>query len=301
MDIYKLIFTTKENVEEILQNGDGNYLSYPISKKSGKKRWLDAPVDSLKELQSSLLFNFVYRFMAHPSAVGFIAGIGVADGATRHLKNNAILCMDLENFFNSIKSRELYKLAFHLFNRYKKIDKDFTFSKKDLENFVRLITYKGQLPQGSPTSPALANLYCMQMDKEIERYAVKCNLVYTRYADDITLSHKNKDTKMGQHIKPLTAIVDSHKLSVNKKKTRIRKPNQRMSVTGVVINSKLSVPKWKWRNFRAKLHNLIKEKKPITLEHYQQMRGYCEWIKTLNPKRGNQFLTQLGKMTLQNS
>ena len=298
MNFYDIIFTTKETVTDILKNRDDNYLSYPISKKSGKKRWLDAPRDELKAIQTSILYNFLYKFKAHDCAVGFVSGMGVPDGAERHLGQQAILCMDISNFFNSVKSANLYKLIFHLFNRYKNFEKDFVFDKNDLQNFINLVTHKGQLPQGAPTSPALANLYCMQMDTDIATIAELNNLIYTRYADDLTFSHPDKKHRMGTYISEVTNIVSQYGLKINKKKTRIRKPNQRMSVTGVVINQKLSVPKWKWRNFRAKLHNILKENQKVSLEDYQQMRGYCEWIKSLHPKRGNQFLTQLGKMTL---
>ena len=138
MNFYDIIFTTKKEVTDIVDSKDSNYLSYPISKKSGKKRWLDAPRDELKAIQTSILYNFIYRFKAHDSAVGFVSGLGVPDGAERHLENNAILCMDISNFFNSIKSRQIFKLAFHLFNRYKNFEKDFVFDKKD-PYFVRSV------------------------------------------------------------------------------------------------------------------------------------------------------------------
>jgi len=298
MDFYECIQTSKQEAMGIISDQGKNYLSYPISKKSGKKRWLDAPLDELKEIQSRILYSFLYNFSAHDAAVGFVSGIGVADGALRHLGRDALLCMDLSNFFNSIKTANVYKLGFSLFNRYKKIEPSFTFTREDLKVFVKLVTYKGQLPQGSPTSPALANLYCIALDHNLSTYSEIHGLLYTRYADDLTFSHSDKSEKMGTHIKPITEFIEMADLKVNPKKTRIRKPNQRMSITGVVVNKKLSVPKWKWRNFRAKLHNINRDQKTISLEEYQQMRGYCEWIKSLHPVRGNQFLTQLGKMTL---
>ena len=44
------------------------------------------------------------------------------------------------------------------------------------------------LPQGACTSPALANQVARRLDRRLAGLARKLNLVYTRYADDLTFS-----------------------------------------------------------------------------------------------------------------
>lgn len=44
------------------------------------------------------------------------------------------------------------------------------------------------LPQGACTSPILANIVCEKMDNEVNKFCKQNGAVYTRYADDITIS-----------------------------------------------------------------------------------------------------------------
>ena len=103
----------------------------------------------------------------------------------------------------------------------------------------------------------------------------------------------SKDFDIGSIISEVTQISEGYKLKIKKKKTRIMYPHNRMVVTGVVINEKLSIPKWKWRNFRAKLHNIIVNDEQITMDDYQKLRGFAEWIYSLHTERGNIFKDEL--------
>ena len=307
--------TTKEEAEEIVQKIDTYYLSYPIKKADNKKlRWIDAPQGRLKEIQYNILYNILYKFTPHKAAVGFRVGMGVHDGAKRHLDNQVVLTMDISNFFNSIKIQWLYRIINGMHKRLQKRKhvampnyvkgKDVIFDEMPEENqhvfyITSLLCYKGQLPQGAPTSPVVANLFALRLDGIFQHFADTHKLVYTRYADDITFSHADKSFNIGQFIPLIEETLQSHGLEANYKKTRILRPHKRMVVTGIVINDKLGVPKYKWRNLRAKLHNLKRDNKILTIKEYQKIRGYCEWIKVLNKKRGEQLITQLGQIPLE--
>jgi hypothetical protein len=238
--------------------------------------------------------------------------MGVHTGAEKHLNNNVLLTMDIKNFFNSVKIQHLARLIAGMSHRLikRKIIKETIYLEDDLAHgqvmseaqlICVLCCYKGQLPQGAPTSPALANLFAMRLDGALQTCADANDLIYTRYADDITLSHKDSKLDIGKYVQVVEHQLEANGLKANYKKTRILRPHRRMVVTGVVINDKLGVPKYKWKNLRAKIHNLKRDNRHISLKEYQQIRGYCEWIKLLNPTRGQQLVSQLSKIPLQGS
>ena len=89
------------------------------------------------------------------------------------------------------------------------------------------------LPQGSPLSPWLANLCCYELDVQIQEYAEKHNLTYSRYADDICLS----GSFFPKHIvSVITKIIENFAFRVQASKTRFLFPHQRQIVTGFVLN-----------------------------------------------------------------
>lgn len=302
--LYEILGTTAQEVKSIIRDKDEHYLSYTIRKANGKLRWIDAPQGRLKALQYNILNKFLYAFSPHECAVGFVAGIGVADGAARHLNNNVILCMDLKDFFNSIKYVRVKRVVNFLQKRFRNLNSkydtkptNYTWT-KETKDIAKLLTFKGQVPQGAPTSPALANLVAYYMDHRLQEFAEKHNLMYTRYADDLTFSHSDVKFDMYALIPEITGIIKGQEFTVNNKKTRVMKPHRRMTVTGVVINEKLGVPKYKWRNLRAQLHQLHLSNNLLPLEKHQKLRGQIEWIRSLNPQRGQQLLNSLGKIPL---
>ena len=298
-------------LEKLLKTPEDSYLSYPIKKTDRTKlRWIDAPLGELKAMQYVALYKFLYNYAPHDCAVGFRIGLNVKEGASRHLGNKVLLTMDISNFFNSVKIQRVYQLFSGLIHRYRIKNnlkakdlsaKEESIFMQEIHLLANLVCFKGQLPQGAPTSPAIGNLVVRPIDTQISKLADRNGLTYTRYADDLTLSHPDVDYPIGDHIAYIAEMLKHLGLQVNHKKTRILRPHRRMSVTGVVINDKLGVPKYKWRNMRARIHNLHKQNTGIYENEYQEIRGYCEWIKNLNPVRGKQLITQLGKIPLRNS
>ena len=297
-NIYKLLDIDKDKAKDIVTNIENYYRSYPIKKASGSLRWIDAPQDKLKEIQKKILTRLLYQFRAHESAMGFIKHISVKDGAEKHLGNKVVLCMDVHNFFGSLSLFQVYAAFGYMLKKLTSTKKSFSYSAEDLDLLVKLTTYKAHVPQGAPTSPALANIICRQMDRELKSIADKNDLVYTRYADDISFSHARKNFKITKVIEQTKKILSYYGLKLNKKKTRVLRPHKRMCITGVVINEKLSVPKYVWRNVRAQLHNLNTNGNSLTKEDYQKLRGKIEWIGLFRPQLKTSFLEKLGKVTL---
>jgi retron-type reverse transcriptase len=297
-NIYQLLGIRKAEALKIVQNIDNYYRSYPIKKSSKKLRWIDAPQGLLKKCQKNILERILYQFRAHESAVGFVKHMNVKNGAERHLGNKVVLCVDVHNFFSSLSLFQVYAAFGYILKKLTILQTTFSYTKDDIELLVKLTTYKSKVPQGAPTSPALANIICRQLDRELQAIAVKNNLIYTRYADDISFSHRNQQFKITKILNSIKKILNYYGLKLNSAKTRVLRPHKRMCITGVVINDKLSVPKYVWRNIRAQLHNLNKNNETLSSDEYQKLRGKIEWIGLFRPQLKTTFLDQLGKVIL---
>ena len=299
--IYTIIGHSKKELQELINSTTSNYTSFPIQKSNGRRRWIDAPNKRLKEVQHATLYRFLYKFSAHPCSIGFVKGKSVKDGAKLHLGAKTLISMDIYNFFNSIKLNKVRRNIKWLFKKYKGRDKKFTSNVEDINIIAKILTHYEQLPQGAPTSPTIANIVCLGLDKDLQKWAKVHKLVYHRYADDINFSSTNKIRNVHNLVKEIESILRKHNFKVNKKKTRVRRHHRRMKVTGIVVNEKLSVERWRWRNFQAKLYNLSRDKIDISLKEYQQLRGYVEWIRTLNQKRAEKLMSLLGKVNVNDS
>jgi hypothetical protein len=108
------------------------------------------------------------------------------------------------------------------------------------------------LPQGACTSPALSNQVGRRLDRRLAGLSAKLGLDYTRYADDLTFS--GATDKVGYLLARVRHIAGDEGFAVNAKKTRVKRPNARQTVTGLVVNANPGVPRDVLRRLRAILH-----------------------------------------------
>jgi len=112
------------------------------------------------------------------------------------------------------------------------------------------------LPQGSPTSPALANLVSFRLDRRLDGLAARFGATYTRYADDLTFSGDGTlMQRAGRIIALVEAIAADEGFRVNDAKTRVRSRAQRQLVTGLVVNERPNVTRADYDRLRAVLHD----------------------------------------------
>lgn len=297
----KNILDEKKLKEVCAVGPESLYLCYKIKKSNGGSRTISAPQEPLKSLQHEILHKILYIKDPHESSIGFIPGASITDGADKHVGSKAILNLDLKDFFHSVKYDKIISIMLSIGEHINRNLFSKSLSSKDMSILARLVSFKYCLPQGAPTSPYLSNLAAYSMDDGLSEYAEKNNLVYTRYADDMSFSHATGDIDMLKVYKDILPIIEEKNFKVNKRKTRILRDHQRMTVTGIVINDKKGVPKWKWKNFRAELHNLLKSGKTISEDKHQQLLGYAQWLKQLNAKKAEPYLKQIGKIPYKRS
>lgn len=149
-----------------------------IKRKNGRpeRRTIHPPGDDLKAIQQALLA--VLREHAPPLPCVYDApGRSAVQGAKRHRGRPYHLATDLRDFFPSVGTKRLRHALQGLG------------AAPDLARLVAALgTLHGRLPQGAPTSGDLAGLAFRQADLGLLALCREHRLVYTRYADDLTVS-----------------------------------------------------------------------------------------------------------------
>jgi hypothetical protein len=115
------------------------------------------------------------------------------------------------------------------------------------------------LPQGAPTSPALANLCAFNFDVRVQALCEKFGVRYTRYADDLTFSGNGELVRRALAFEArIGAIALEEGFHINHRKTRVMRAATRQRVTGILVNRTPNLPREHYDRLKATLHNCIR-------------------------------------------
>ena len=259
------------------------YRTFYLKKKSGGSRRIDTPRIFLKVVQWYILFHILYNYKRSPYIAGFVPHRSILHNASFHKKKRFLINIDIKDFFPSIKS--------HMVNR---IFALFEFPEKVVEILTGLTTLNGSLPQGAPTSPYLANIYCsITIDSSIKSSCDMKGIIYSRYADDMSFS--SDDKIKFELINFFRKLLNLHGLSFNEDKIRILGPGQRRTVTGMVINQKVHPPRYFRRRLRAMFHQAALNPANF-VDSYYKLVGYASYVHIYDEELGNDYLQIAAKV-----
>ncbi|GAA3298034.1 hypothetical protein GCM10020218_084670 [Dactylosporangium vinaceum] len=218
------------------------------------RRLIEAPKPLLRGLQRRLLDEVLGRIPVHPAAHGFVPGRSVHTFAAPHTGRDVVVRIDLAHFFASISVQRVYGL-FRSVGYPEPVAHALaalctTSTPSDIaRGSIALRT--PHLPQGAPTSPALANLCTFRLDRRLTGLALSFGATYTRYADDLAFSGSfNAD----HVIAAVRQIVAGEGFRVNPAKTRVRGRGDRQRLAGLVVNERPGVAREEYDRLRAILH-----------------------------------------------
>jgi RNA-directed DNA polymerase len=274
-----------------------HYRKFYIPKKSGGKRLISAPMPRLKQVQYWILENIFNKIAVHPAVHGFALERSIISNAQPHIGKAVVVNIDVKDFFPSIHYKRVKGLLQQLGFAEKiavilallcteAVTEEVTIDGKNY--FVQ----KGNrvLPQGAPTSPAITNILCYQLDKRLQGLANKTQCSFTRYADDITFSFNNEQTNAQQLVWRIKKVLQDEGFTVHPDKIRIMRKGACQEVTGVVVNDKLGISRKKLRQFRAVLHQLkTKDAAELKWGHgnlTSAVTGYANFVKMVKPVQG---------------
>ncbi|MFD9678906.1 reverse transcriptase family protein [Rhodococcus sp. NPDC059969] len=238
-----------------------HYRPMQISKKAGA-RLLEVPKPRLREIQRKILRRILDQVPAHDAAHGFVRGRSPLTFAAPHAQSEIVIGVDLAQFFPSITGERVHAIfaalgyppavAGALTGLCTVATPAVTLRGLPYAQASQLRT--AHLPQGAPTSPALANLVARKLDIRLSGLAQANWLTYTRYADDLAFSGIEV-ADVGTLLWTVKQIARDEGFAVHPRKTKVMRPHRRQHLTGLVINDQPSYPRDDYDRLRALLHN----------------------------------------------
>jgi hypothetical protein len=276
-----------------------------VAKAGGGHRLLEAPKPRLRERQRWILRNVLAAIPPSPSAHGFVRGRDVRSFVRPHAGRAVVVRLDVRDFFASV-SRARVAAVFrrvgyprpvadalanlctvstplHVLDAHPRTD--------DLPaRFLANAALRDRhLPQGAPTSPALANLAAWRMDMRLGALAAGFGATMTRYADDLAFSGDETFARALRFFLPRAgAIVLEEGFHLNHRKTRVMPRGHRQELCGVAVAERPNVPRRERDRLRALLFNarrfgLESQNRDGHGDFRRHLEGRVAWIAAVNP------------------
>lgn len=267
--LLKILNISQDQLNLLLDNVDKYYYlksspklnkktGFQLIDKNGKPRTRDMyPSTTLLKTVQKRIYNSLLKTIKLPAyAFGGIAKRDNILNAKMHQGNKFFFNTDLRNFYPGITHKQIFEMFVKN-----------NFSPTIAQILTKLTTFKGMLPQGTPTSLYLANLAFVCAGREIEELVQNHGLTFTTFVDDITVSGKTDFQPLVNDI--LKIITDKgFKISHDKTFYQTKLPK----VTNVIVkNNGLYLPD----SYREKIENFEDKNTPSakgTINYYKRVQ-----------------------------
>jgi hypothetical protein len=278
-----------------------------LPKRSGV-RLVAAPKPRLKEIQRRLLRHVFAPIPVHEAAHGCVPGRSVRSAVQSHAGAAVLIRADLTSFFGSIAAGRVWELL-RVAGYPEAVAHSITglvttvvpvslvrAMRGDIDARVRRGLAVPHLPQGAPTSPAVANSVAFTLDRRLAGLAARFGARYTRYVDDLLFSGSpSLRRSRGRFLERVDEIARSEGFRLNAAKTAAMGNARRQAALGAVVNTRPTVPRQERDALRAILHNCAvhgwrgqQRGEPDLRAH---LLGRISWVNGLDPEFGTKLRT----------
>ncbi len=210
-----------------------NFQIFNIPKATGGVRTIKAPIGALKASYTHVAYDIQNKLevLTHEHAFAYTKEKSTLKAVQLHQRNNSnwFLKIDLTKFFDrfteSVIREQLSKVH------------PFCTSNQLIKELAEFAVLEDQLPQGTPLSPLLTNIMMIPFDHQFNVWCEQQGFIYTRYADDIIVSHKDP-FKFQTVIDKVNSILEkeNYNQEINPKKTRYGNKNGNNWNLGLMLN-----------------------------------------------------------------
>lgn len=276
-----------------------HYRFHMIPKRNGSLRLIEEPKPVLKRLQRRILQRMLNRIPPSSDAYGFVPGRNCLHAAARHGGEAMVVSFDLRSWFLSVEYPRIFGL-FRCLGYPVNVARSLTglcSLRTPRHVRARLGPHpepglnRRHLPQGAPTSPALANLCSFNLDRRLSGLARSLDATYTRYADDLSFSGDAQIAPV--LLKAVPAIARDERFTINQTKTRAMPAHRHQVVTGVTVNQHTNVPRRDYDRLKAQIHHLRNPDDPSRANpgKLSRLSGRIAWVEQVNPPKGAKLRT----------
>jgi RNA-directed DNA polymerase len=276
----------------------------------GKARLLEVPKSRLKAVQRRLLHELLDHVPAHDAAHGYCRGRSLVTYVAPHAGQRIVLHFDLREFFPSVSSarvRALFRTVGYPETVARlltglctnsvpadALDARPVVGAAPAEGARRRLSFP-HLPQGAPTSPALANLCAHRLDCRLAGLARSAGAAYTRYADDLVFSGDEALERCARNFHVhVCRIALEEGFEVNTRKSHFMRQGVRQQVAGVVLNVRPNVRRREVDRLKAILTNCVRQgpqgqDREGRVDFRLHLAGRIAHVAQINPARGERL------------
>lgn len=274
-EVAKLLKVSTGEVNHIVSRLEKQYLRRPRRKPDGTKRILFVPSDPLKLLQRKIYDHILSKVPLLPCVLGGVKGKSPIQNAAIHTNKQVVFKMDIAQCFPSIGPRRVLAIFQAL-----------GFGPEANGLLTKLTTWHNELPQGAPTSNALANLALYRVDVRITKLKEQQGFDYSRWVDDLTFSGSDRILKFRGL---LQRIVEEEGFNVKPDKTKTEQAKDRQTVTNFVVNTKVKLPKEKRSAIKKEVATASASGQKLS----PSVAGKMYWLRAVNPETGTRLVKRV--------
>lgn len=224
------------------------YEAFKLRKNGGGLRKIHNPMPRLKDVQKIILVRVLNKVPVGKHIGAYVPGKSCLSTASQHVKRGVIISLDIKNFFTSVK-RAMVRRTLHSYG----------YNHRVASLLASLMCYTNFVPQGSPTSGYIANLVA---DQRFDQAIIKDlgpEWVYTRYSDDIDISHAEMQPRerITEVIKLVAHHINAAGFILNHGKTKLEPYWRQQRILGIVVNEKTNIPRLEYNRLRCLIHNCL--------------------------------------------
>lgn len=228
--------------------------------KQAKNRKIDNPVKQLKDIQKRILKRILSCVELPAYMFGAVSGKKLVQHAEQHIANQSstLVHMDISSYYPNVTSLHVHFVWNVILGCPPPVARILT----------ELTTFEWHLPQGAPTSPAIANVYLASIYAPVCLASEKAGLAITTWVDDLIFSGFAARKVM----ETVRSTLAANGFKVAQEKREIFGSKDEKLVTGVRIGRfQPRAPHKKMSDLRAAIHRLaVGDVAPEDVEKYRK-------------------------------